>query len=107
MDVGSNLEIVMRHRKYNYFYDKYDLLNYDWSQIQLLIDPEFTHTDLNHDDYQEYMNLFLKNLIVFLSEKGHIYQKIIYNNADSIFSANMHEYIEEQILLKLKVAISV
>ena len=99
MDVGSNLEIVMRHRKYNYFYDKYDLLNYDWSQ--------FTHTDLNHDDYQEYMNLFLKNLIVFLSEKGHIYQKIIYNNADSIFSANMHEYIEEQILLKLKVAISI
>ena len=98
--------MISRGTFYNYFYDKYDLLNYDWSQLQLLIDPEFTHPELNHDDYQEYMNLFLQNLIIFLSKEREIYQKIINNNADSIFSANMHEYIETQILLKLKVAIS-
>ena len=98
--------MISRRTFYNYFYDKYDLLNYDWSQLQLLIDPEFTHPELNHDDYQEYMNLFLQNLIIFLSKEREIYQKIINNNANSIFSANMHEYIETQILLKLKVAIS-
>lgn len=98
--------MISRGTFYNYFYDKYDLLNYDWSQLQLLIDPEFTHPELNHDDYQEYMNLFLQNLIIFLSKEREIYQKIINNNANSIFSANMHEYIETQILLKLKVAIS-
>ena len=98
--------MISRGTFYNYFYDKYDLLNYDWSQLQLLIDPEFTHPELNHDDYQEYMNLFLQNLIIFLSKEREIYQKIINNNANSIFSSNMHEYIETQILLKLKVAIS-
>lgn len=98
--------MISRGTFYNYFYDKYDLLNYDWSQVQLLIDPEFTHPELNHDDYQEYMNLFLQNLIIFLSEEREIYQKIINNNANSIFTANMHEYIEAQILLKLKVAIN-
>ncbi len=98
--------MISRGTFYNYFYDKYDLLNYDWSQLQLLIDPEFTHPELNHDDYQEYMNLFLQNLIIFLSKEREIYQKIINNNANSIFSANIHEYIETQILLKLKVAIS-
>lgn len=98
--------MISRGTFYNYFYDKYDLLNYDWSQIQLIIDPEFTNPDLNHDDYRAYMSLFLKNLIKFLSQEREIFRKIIDKNADSIFSSNMHEYIELQILLKLKATLT-
>lgn len=98
--------MISRGTFYNYFYDKYDLLNYDWTQLQLEIDPEYTHPEIKHGDYQGYMNLFLQNLIKFLSKERDVYKKIINNNANSIFSANMHEYIESQILLKLKEALS-
>ena len=97
--------MISRGTFYNYFYDKYDLLNYDWSQLQLELDPEFTNPDLKSDDYEKYMNLFLENLITYLSEELEIYRKINNTNANSIFFINMHEYIAEQILLKLREAI--
>lgn len=94
--------MVSRGTFYNYFYDKYDLLNYDWTQIQLEIDPQFGDIDLKSMDYEEYMHLFLKNLINYLSNKREIYNMIINNNANSIFFVNMHEYIGKQIFSKLK-----
>ncbi len=96
--------MVSRGTFYNYFYDKYDLLNYDWSQIQLEIDPQYRGIELESINYEEYMHLFLKNLINYLSKKREAYNMIIINNANSIFFANMHEYIGEQIYLKLREA---
>lgn len=100
-----DIAMISRGTFYNYFYDKYDLLNYDWTQVQLEIDPEFANINLDLDDYQKYMHQLLKNLIYYLSKEKESYQKIIVNNANSIFSENMHDYIEKQILLKLKKAI--
>lgn len=97
-----DIAMISRGTFYNYFYDKYDLLNYDWKQIQLQIDPKFADTNLKPGDYEEYMNILLKNLINYLSEERELYQMIINNNANSIFSVNMHEYIGEQIFIKLK-----
>ena len=99
-----DLAMISRGTFYNYFYDKYDLLNYDWSQIQLIIDPKFTHPDLGMNDYKEYIHLFLKNLIDYLSKERDTYQLIMVNNSDSIFTINMHEYIADQILLRLEEA---
>lgn len=99
-----DLAMISRGTFYNYFYDKYDLLNYDWTQIQLIIDPKFTHPDLGINDYKEYIHLFLKNLINYLAKERDTYQMIMVNNSDSIFTINMHEYIAEQILLRLEEA---
>lgn len=96
-----DLAMISRGTFYNYFYDKYDLLNYDWGQIQLIIDPKFTHPDLGVNDYKEYIHLFLENLITYLSSERDAYQLIMLNNSDSIFTLNMHDYIAEQILLRL------
>ncbi len=93
--------MISRGTFYNYFYDKYDLLNYDWSQIQLIIDPKFTHPDLGVNDYKEYIHLFLENLISYLSSERDTYQLIMLNNSDNIFTLTMHDYIAEQILLRL------
>lgn len=94
--------MISRGTFYNYFYDKYDLLNYDWEQIQLEVYPKLTDFNLKTGDYKEYMNLLFKNLIDYLSEEREVYQMIINNNTNSIFFINMHEYMEEQIFLKLK-----
>lgn len=100
-----DMAMISRGTFYNYFYDKYDLLSYDWTQLQLEIDPEFANKNLDSYDYQQYMHLFLENLIKHLSKEKKSYEKIIINNENSIFSQNMHDYIEEVILLKLKKAI--
>lgn len=97
-----DIAMISRGTFYNYFHDKYDLLNYDWTQIQKEIDPEYTNSQLHYKDYEQYMELLLKNLIIYLAKQKELYQKIIVSNANSIFSENMHQYIEEQILLKLK-----
>lgn len=96
-----HIAMISRGTFYNYFYDKYDLLNYDWTQIQLEIDPEFANPNLKYDKYDEYMNILLENLIRYLSKERELYQKIVITNSNSIFSENMHNFIEEQILLKL------
>ncbi len=94
--------MISRGSFYNYFYDKYDLLNYDWEQIQLEIYPKFTDDNLQDIDYKEYMSLVFKNLINYLSDERESYQMIIKHNNDSLFFINMHEYMGEQIFLKLK-----
>lgn len=101
-----DITMISRGTFYNYFYDKYDLLNYEWEQVQLKIDPKFTHSNPESISYKEYIELFLKNLINYLSKERQSYQMIISNNADSIFSANMHDYIGTQILLRLNEAIT-
>lgn len=100
-----DLAMISRGTFYNYFYDKYDLLNYDWTQLQLIIDPKFTDPDLANDNYKKYIHLFLKNLIGYLSKERETFQMIMAHNSDSVFSINMHEYMAEQILLRLKEAI--
>ena len=100
-----DLAMISRGTFYNYFYDKYDLLNYDWTQLQLIIDPKFTHPDLEKADYKKYIHLFLKNLIHYLSKERETFQMIMAHNSDSVFSINMHEYMAEQILLRLEEAI--
>lgn len=99
-----DLAMISRGTFYNYFYDKYDLLNYDWAQVQLLIDPKFTHPDLNTKHYKKYIQLFLNNLINHLAKEYETYQLIMVNNSDNIFTLNMHEYMMEQILLRLQEA---
>lgn len=99
-----DMAMISRGTFYNYFEDKYDLLKYDWTQVQLEIDPAFSDDDLKVDDYKKYMNLLLRNIINYLSKEKELYQNIMVLNADSIFSENMHDYIEGQILLKLKQA---
>lgn len=99
-----DLAMISRGTFYNYFYDKYDLLSYDWSQIQLTIDPKFTHPDLGPNDYKEYIHLFLKNLINYLDSERETYQLIMTHNSNNIFSLSMHEYIAEQISFRLKEA---
>lgn len=101
-----DIAMISRGTFYNYFYDKYDLLNYDWGQVQLEIDPKFTHTNLRPKEYEEYINLFLKNLISYLAKERETYQMIIKNNSNSIFTVNMHEYIGEQIYIRLEEAIA-
>ncbi len=100
-----DLAQISRGTFYNYFYDKYDLLNYDWKNIQKEIDPEFTHNHLNFDDYEDYINLFFENLLAHLEEEKESYRMIIKNNEESIFSASMQDYLEKQILIKLRMAI--
>lgn len=95
-----DLAMISRGTFYNYFDDKYDLLNYNWKQIQLEIDPQYTH-NLELISYSEYIHLFLKNFIVYLSKERDTYQMILSNNSNSIFSSNMYDYIDQQILLKL------
>lgn len=94
--------MISRGTFYNYFYDKYDLLNFFWEGIQWEIDPGFEASDLALDGYQEYMDLLLRNLIKYLSKEKQLYQSIMVNNENNLFSQNMHDYIEGEILTKLK-----
>lgn len=100
-----DIAMISRGTFYNYFYDKYDLLNYDWTQLQLQIDPKFTNPNLHSKDYEKYIHLFLKNLIDYLSQERETYQMIMNNNSNSILTVNMHEYIGQQILLRLQEAL--
>lgn len=98
----SDKAMISRGTFYNYFYDKYDLLNFFWERIQWEIDPGFGKNNLPIDNHEGYMDLLLRNLINYLSKEKQLYRSIMVNNENSLFSQNMHNYIEGEILSKLK-----
>lgn len=93
-----DMAMISRGTFYNYFYDKYDLLNYYWEQTQLEIDPKFTEDN----SYEKHIDLLLKNLIDYLSKEKELYQSIMVHNENSIFSQNMQDYIQGEIIFKLE-----
>lgn len=85
--------MIPRATFYNYFDDKYDFLNYYWSQHLLVILPHDTKKSTN---VTEYLITTLENLVKYLQNNFDTSKNIYENNQNGQFFLSLHNYISKQ-----------
>lgn len=91
--------LISRATFYNYFEDKYDLLNYFWDTLKLKMDP----MPSNIDEQEQYLELFLENCISFFDSNIESVNSILSNNDLSHYLINSYRiYLNDTILSKIK-----
>lgn len=96
--------MIPRATFYNYFEDKYDLLQYHWACVQTELDPflrEDIQPALTDSNYAEYIKRVAMNLIDYISAHIKEFRNIERANERSSFFQGLQEYIKTQIKAKL------
>ncbi|MDO4536279.1 MAG: TetR/AcrR family transcriptional regulator [Clostridium perfringens] len=94
-----NLSLIPRATFYNYFEDKYDLLNYCWFTLKLQTCPTFS----DNTDYQHYLEIFISKWIDFLdSNKENIYLILKHNDLSHYLINSFRTYLTDSILSEIK-----
>jgi AcrR family transcriptional regulator len=79
---------------YNYFYDKFDLLNYCWYKVTEDIDVEMDE----HDSSEEVLlNAFDQLYTLFTDNSGYVGRLLRHNAFDSILVNSFSEYLKHMI----------
>lgn len=103
-----NKSLIARGTFYNYFEDKYELLNYFWYTLTLLIDPvpiEDTNETIPYDilGYEQYLELFIEKYITFFDLNVDSLNSIIKHNSLSGYLVHSCRiYLNEYIVSKIK-----
>lgn len=93
------LSLIPRATFYNYFEDKYDLLNYCWFTLKLKTCP----TVFNNTNYHEYLEIFISKWIDFLDLNKENVSLILKNNDLSHYLINSFRiYLTDSILSEIK-----
>lgn len=99
--------LIARGTFYNYFEDKYDLLDYFWETLTLRIDPvpsignDFSLYNIN--DYEEYLELFIEKYIEFFNLNRDSLNSILHNSLPSShLIVSCRTYLNNYILSKIE-----
>ena len=91
--------LISRATFYNYFQDKYDLLNYLWHTLMLKMDP----IPSNITEYELYLELFLEKCINFLDDNLESVNLILKHNSLSHYLiSSFRIYLNDIILSEIK-----
>ena len=93
MDICEK-SMIPRATFYNYFEDKYDLLNYYWTERKLVITPPENGDENN---VEVYMLKVLENLIHYLQDHINTSKNIYEYNSNGQFQISLHNYLLKNI----------
>lgn len=100
--------LIARGTFYNYFEDKYDLLDYFWETLILRIDPLPSITSdfllYNMNEYEEYLELFIDKYIEFFDLNRDSLNSVLIHNSlpSSHLIVSCRTYLNNYILSKIK-----
>lgn len=96
------LSLIPRATFYNYFEDKYDLLNYCWFTLRLKLDSSNSNNDNVNNDSLELLKLFLAKCIDYLDSNIESVNLILKHNDISHYLINSFAlYLTNVILVQI------